>query len=68
MIFVGKEDKVIEGKIKEKDEGKEDEVFEPSFEEEPKKNKIDWYVVLSISVMFVGIVSTLYYMIRIFGK
>ncbi len=64
-------DKVIEGKVKEKEEEKkeeQEEVFEPSFKEEPKKFKIDWYVVLAISIMFIGIVSTLYYMIRIFGK
>ena len=61
-------DKVIEGKVKEKEEVEETEEFEPSFKEEPKKFKIDWYVVLAISIMFIGIVSTLYYMIRIFGK
>ena len=65
---MGKEDKVIEGKVVEKEEKKDDEVFEPSFKEEPKKFKIDWYVVLAIAIMFIGIVSTLYYMIRIFGK
>ncbi len=65
---MGKEEKVIEGKVKEKEVEEESEVFEPSFKEEPKKNKIDWYVVLAITIMFVGVVSTLYYMIKIFGK
>ncbi len=66
---MGKEDKVFEGKVVEKEEEKtEEEVFEPSFKEEPKKFKVDWYVVLAITIMFVGIVSTLYYMIKIFGK
>lgn len=66
---MGKEDKVIEEKVVEKEEEKtEEEVFEPSFKEEPKKFKVDWYVVLAITIMFVGIVSTLYYMIKIFGK
>ena len=65
---MGKEDKVIEGKVVEKEENVEEtEKFEPSFKEEPKKNKIDWYVVLAIAIMFIGIVSTLYYMIRMFN-
>ena len=67
---MGKENKVIEGKAVEKEVEKVDdeEVFEPSLKEEPKKFKIDWYVVLAVAIMFIGIVSTLYYMIKIFGK
>ena len=63
-----KDDKVIEGKIVEEKKEEGEEEFEPSFKEEPKKFKIDWYTILAISIMFIGVVSTLYYMIKIFGK